>query len=381
MPKKEEYCEVRAGGRVYRDWTAVSVVDQFDAWARSFALELVEVGDFGKGPAAVKLKTGDPCDITLAGKSVIEGGYIEVRQVSYDARRHGIAVQGRSKAGDMVDSSVDVPGGQFRDYTLEAIANRVLKPFGATFTLKNAPEGAKKPIKDVSVQHGETVHEFLERISRKLGVLITGDEKGNLIGGHPDAKVTADLQEGVNILSAQGATTDLYATHKIKVHGQNKGSDEEYGEAASQIAAEATNPGIRKQRTTILLSEEPGTQKELQQRADMETRKQASTMLNVSIVVAGWTKPNGELWKSGEFLTVKSPMLFPNESGLMRLAVQQVTFTQDSESGTTSTLNLVLPQFLTKGMEQESDTGSGTLYNPASTEAVPAPSPQAETST
>lgn len=369
MAKIEELAEVRSGGRIFRDWTAVSVIDQFDAWARAFTLALVEVGPLGKGPVALRLKEGDPCQIVLAGKLVIDG-FIEVRQVSYDARQFGVCIQGRSSAGDMVDSSVDLPGGQFRGYTLEAIANRVVKPFGRTFTMKNPPEGANEPFQDVSVQHGETVHEFIERLSRMRNVLITGDEKGNLIGGHPDTTIVADLQEGVNILSAQAVANDVVVVEKIKAHGQGKGTDERWGQDVSEVAAEATNPGARKGRVQIILAEEPTTQKELQARADQEMRKMAGSRLNVTIVVQGWLKPDGKLWKSGEFLTVKSPMLFPNESGLMRLAVQQVNFAQADGSGTTTTLSLVLPDFLTKGMDQQ-DMPAGSTYNPSSTPAQP----------
>src|SRR4051794_7336222 len=102
MPNSEEWCEVRTNGGVFRDWTSVLVRYSFeDNWLRHFQLELAEVtpaaasrGDAGRpidrptlldqgGAGQVilqRLKTRDIVDIVLAGRIVIEGGRIKVRQ-------------------------------------------------------------------------------------------------------------------------------------------------------------------------------------------------------------------------------------------------------------------------------------------------------------
>ena len=53
------------------------------------------------------------------------------------------------------------------------------------------------------------------------------------------------------------------------------------------------------------------SQKELQLRTNMEAQALEADLLRVTLVYQGWLNPNGELWSLSDFVTVKSPMLFP----------------------------------------------------------------------
>jgi prophage tail gpP-like protein len=70
------------------------------------------------------------------------------------------------------------------------------------------------------------------------------------------------------------------------------------------------------------------------------------------------------LWEEGKEYPVKSPMAMLNQT----LKVQTVTFTQDNQSGTQTTLLLVLPGLL-KGSPNYDATPDG---------APPTPAPQPE---
>ena len=52
--------------------------------------------------------------------------------------------------------------------------------------------------------------------------------------------------------------------------------------------------------------------------------------------------PGGGLWRAGDLVAFVSPMTTIN----MGLKIQNVTFTQDSQSGTLTTLELVAPWLL-----------------------------------
>ena len=51
----------------------------------------------------------------------------------------------------------------------------------------------------------------------------------------------------------------------------------------------------------------------------------------------GWLRPSGGLWVRGQQVYVRSPMLIMDQT----LLLKAVSFTQDSETGTRSTLELV----------------------------------------
>ena len=72
----------------------------------------------------------------------------------------------------------------------------------------------------------------------------------------------------------------------------------------------------------------------------MESQQRGAEQLQVTIVVQGWLKPGGGgLWKPGEKVHVKSPMLIVDE----QLDLVSATFTQDNKSGTRTTLELKRP--------------------------------------
>lgn len=87
-------------------------------------------------------------------------------------------------------------------------------------------------------------------------------------------------------------------------------------------------------------------------------------MLQAEITVQGWHAPDGTLWikHCGKQVTVKSPMLFPEQ---MSLSVQGVVHSQ-SPAGSLTTLSLVIPYRLVGGSQIK------VSGEPASAAATPA---------
>lgn len=371
MPNPLEVCEVACGGARYRDWTHVSVSRRYGDWASSFSLAVVEMSGKTLGWRGIKLKPGDQVAIRLAGTQVING-FIEVRQVALNARHHGVQVQGRSKTCDIVSSSAIIKPGNFKNYGFEAIAKKALQPFGVGLTLKNLPDGAARPFKSATVFHGETVFQFLERLARQRGIILTDDAQGNLTGGglDPMQGPAATLEEGRNIWDARAVIRDDTVFSKIEGFGQDTGSDSMWGADVSQIKAAAENPTMQRYKPLIVLAEDPLSKRDLQDRVDREQAQRIGTSVQCTIIVQGWIKPGGGLWKEGETVTVRSPSLFPNPGGTQQLAIEQVTFLQDPAQGTTTALDLVLPQAL--GMKFSAPGGtSPNMFEPGNQPARP----------
>jgi prophage tail gpP-like protein len=249
-----------------------------------------------------------------------------------------------------------------------------LKPFGLKFYWRNMPDGASKPFKSVQVFHGETVFEFIERLARLRGVFMTDDEHGNLVGGSvkSTAASAATLEEGRNIFEARAMMRDDQVRSKYMGHGQDKGSDDVWGKTASQISATAENPTEKRYRPLILIAEEPSTKEDLKDRVDREQAQRIGTSVQCGVTVQGWLKPGGKgLWQIGEILSVKAPSLFPNPGGTQKLAVQTITFAQDAVRGTTTTLNLILPQALSAKFLPGPGGGAPNLLSPGNEGANP----------
>lgn len=370
MPRINEWCEVRTNNGVFRNWTSVNVRYGVDpSFERVVQLECAE--PMGPGRSAVsltaeRLKPGDRVDVALAGQLAIEGGYVKIRQTAYDANRHAVQIVAVAKSNRIREVSVDISdGGQYRGYAFEAIANKVLGAAGLRLNLINPPAAASIPFRNVIVQTGETIAELIERLARQRGMWTWADVDGTIMAGNPPAaSAGVTLEEGVNIVSASSYIEYPWAD-SVVMYSQTHGSDDLWGRTASEIGARSRISSGDSGQTVIGLAEHPDTQQDLQARTDQEAKEiNAATHRDV-ITHKGWFKPGTtSLWKEGESVTVKSPMLYPFANGEQTLRVWAVNCSQ-GEGGTTTSVELVNDATF---QQQFPDATGG---NPFATPAVP----------
>jgi hypothetical protein len=78
--------------------------------------------------------------------------------------------------------------------------------------------------------------------------------------------------------------------------------------------------------------------------AHNEAKWSDGTKIQASVVVQGWMRPGtAQLWQAGGNVVVWSPMAVINGQVMK---IQTATFSQDRNSGTTTTLDLVVPWLL-----------------------------------
>lgn len=379
------YCEVRTSKGVFRDWTSVTVSYSAErSYMRFFQLELAEVAPpggqvqptlLGQGGAGAvlmqRLLPGDRASIYLAGQPVIVDGYIKVRQAAYDANRHAVQVTGIAKGGNITQVAVDVPGGQFRNYTLSAIANRILQPMGVGFSLVNPPAGADLPFRNVIVARGESIGAMIVRLARQRGCWVWTDVDGTILAGNPQATDHVTLEEGRNIVSASSYIEDP-AAEFVYSRSQASGNDQVWGRNAAEISAKAQIPGSKSGAgaSTLALAEAPNTQKELQIRTNFEVQAIMSDIHRDVITHRGWCRPGtSELWNVVQSsATVKSPMLYPFGDYTQNLRVWGVSCTQNDQAGTVTSVELVNEATFS---QQYPDGSKATPYNQSASLAVP----------
>lgn len=379
MPNSNFVATITAKGKVYSNWESMMVRRDFGNGVSFFQFSAAEDRKGTGGNLNLLLQPGDAVQVRLGGHLVISGN-VTTRSVAYDARSHSVVIAGKSSTMDLIDSSVIIKPGNYDNSTFEQAARGVMAPHPVKLIMQNPPAIASKPFQYLSVQYGETVGEFISRIAMMRGLILTDDENGNLVAGqgNPNAAPVAELYEGKNILRAVGKLDDQTAWSKYQMVSQSPGADTSL--PPRWYSASGANPNARPNRFKLGIAEHPLKPDELQQRVNYEVVRSMWPSVECSITVVGWFRDNGELWKPTENVSIYSPMIFPTQSGMVPLGIQACTYAQDSENGTTTSLELVLPWLLSTnpdpgvpdigGAAPVGESG-GTLANPNPTSARP----------
>lgn len=346
-------------GAEYWEWESVYVrLAKYETPANTFRFTCSEQEQLGQDFTALRIIPGDKCEIRLDGEVAITGEVV-TRQVFYDATNHTVELQGQGETGRMNEGAVVSQTGEFKNITFQQLAQTVAGQFGLGVT-GTADSAMKFP--RVSVQPGESAWELLERHARAANTIMGESSTGQLeLGLNPGG---SSVIEGVNIIEGRERIHSLKsvgggepgmtggggggAGSDFKTVGQAPGNDDEWG----------ANPTHQRQNETgaltstfnqgflpkVGLSEIPAwANSMLAGRGAMERNVSDTMQINVTVVTLGWQRnaavpPVGGLWKPGDTVTVHSPMLVMYHRPL---TLKAVTFSQDNNSGTRSTLELV----------------------------------------
>jgi prophage tail gpP-like protein len=348
MPKPQEIAVLEVGGQRFQDWETVTVRRSWgDPW-QYFQFTAAERDPVFKKAGLfpdwqkLQFKPGDPCSVYLANQLAITG-FIEMRQVAYDAHSHGVMLSGKSYTAPGAKSSVDTKTGSFDNKTMQQVAVEVWTPYGVKVITIGTVD--QTPFKQLQCNKGELVWDFLERIARDRHVRLACNSTGQflLIGQHGPNKVTG-LVEGKNILSCQCIIDASMVFEVYDVHGSSPASDGQNGTSASeqQATAKTDVPNVPYSKLITPIEEHAPTQAEMQMRADFEKHIHDGQQIVATITVQGWLREDFVLWQEGEHVFVNSPMAMLNEE----LAIQQVIFTQDDKRGSLTVLTCVNPSYL-----------------------------------
>ena len=373
MPDPKKVATISAGGNRYTSWKGVTVQRDYKNGVSVFQFTASESTNKNRSWSGLFLKPGDAVTIALGGVQVING-YVTKRSVSYDKESHELVIQGKSLTCDVVDSSVIIKPGDYKGYNIQQIANGVMQPHGIKMVMQNPPSGWDQPFDYATPHYGETCFAFISRLASHRGLFLCDDKDGNLTAGqgNPSAAVAAELQEGRNIEWATGtlddenawSTTGMIATHPL---------NDQTWEDGSTATAIATNDTTRANRVRLVNADHaPNSSQDLVTRTNFENAITSATIVEAEITVAGWFRPDGQLWQPCDNISVLSPMLFPMVDGPVNLAVQSTTFSQN-ERGTTTTLKVVQPWHLTTMIDANAPQSNPTdpVSNPAPTSAQP----------
>lgn len=338
-------------GRDWGGWTGVEIARGIETAAGAFALELTE--RWPGEPQRRAIATGAVCTLAV-GDTVVITGHVDDVGYGYGAASHTVTVRGRDRAGDLVDCSVVDDPKSWRNRTVAQIAADLARPFGVAVTAALATD----PLREFTVQEGETAWEAIERACRLRGLLAISDGRGGLLLTRAgDGRVDTVLEQGANILAAVAdhSLRDRHSHYLVK--GQQPGSDWLSADEAAGPVGGASDPDVPRYRPLLILGEDQGDRATLRDRARWEAAVRAGRGQRARVTVQGWRQGGavGPLWQPNSLVRLVSDWLAIDRE----LLIAAVTLALSEQGGTTADLELARPEAYTPEPLPASGAGEG----------------------
>ncbi|MGY6214992.1 phage baseplate assembly protein [Methylolobus aquaticus] len=333
-------------GREYTGWTQVQVSRAITQACSAFQLSLNDSAEL-----RVDLHPSQSCEVRCGAETLITGS-IDAVEISYTADSHDIAISGRSRTRDIIDSWLDPL--QFRGLAVEEIVRRIARQFGVELSVIGDATGLQMssngfsavPDQDFAVHARDGLaFEAIQDAAGRAGWYLSDSPEGNLVLSRTAGAVTRNeiiVMPGqqVNALGASYRNDESHRFNTYRVIGQAAPTDDSFGLDAAQIMAEVTDPDIGRNRLKIITAETGLTTVQAQTRAIQERQAAIAESFGIEYIVQGWRGSAGALWRENERVNVRDDIL-----GVRRqLLVDTVNYIQDESGGTTCRLALVLPE-------------------------------------
>lgn len=338
-----EAITLRVDGAILQGWTSVSISRSLQNVAGSFELALTKTWESVK-PQLIAL--GSPCVVAI-GDDIVSTGYIDDWIPSYDASSVTISVSGRDKTGDLVDCAVVHQSGGFSQSSLADIASAVCKPFNIALVIET--EQAHEVFAKVAIEQGETAFEFLDRLAKERGVLLSSNAHGALVITRASDKTChVALRLGENILAARGRFSwrDRASQYIVKGEGSAGGAawDEQSSSAVGGQKVTVVDKEITRYRPQIIINDEIMTAQGASSKGQWQRQRAKAASTSTEITVLGWRENvmTGDLWAVNKRIHLSDSIQGTDEQWL----IVNVTFTEDDQ-GRKTVLSLVPPDALT----------------------------------
>ena len=341
---------ILADGKSFDGWKSTSIQKSIESIANSFSMDVHD--KFGELKEKWPLVPGTEIKISIGDEPVFEGS-IEVVEPSYQAGSRSFIFSGRSKAGDIVDSSHIGPS-EFKNISLDKLAQELVAPFG----IKVLGSVEPKIIEKFAVKPNETVFEAIDRAARAQGFFFVSTRAGNIrltrAGRLPSF---SKLSEDINIKAASGRYDDSKRHSEYFVKGQTVGLPEFFGDKAAQPKGEAKDLGVTRFRPLTILAESNVDGNSAKIRAQWEASNRLAKAIRVTIGVQSWRQEDGSLWGINQITHVKSPTLGLNREML----ISAVTLKKGNTGGTETEMTLLDPQAYTLAPNLNKKKGSDIM--------------------
>lgn len=327
---QEEFVTVVAGGANWSAFRRVMVRAAFNEGARSFHIDIAAepvpsaaFAAFGAGQQISILFTGD----------LVLAGYVDRYQPKIGEHNQAeIAVSGRSKSQDLIDSSGKHKTGRFDNKTIVEIMKEV-----NTTSAEITTDQELEKIPFYQLVQGETIFRLGEKLARSQGLTLTGDPDGKLRVTKAGSQRNGPIIEGQNMKIGEADHNWSGRHSKIIVRGQRPFG---HGEEALEIEAIATDSAVKRERPVIVIADDDTDKKRAKKRANTRRDREAGNSLKANVTLEAFHDDGGKLWTPGALTFLESPFLAIQQDML----IESATYTQDRDSGSLCVLGLVDPR-------------------------------------
>ncbi len=322
---------VTIGGQSFRRWKKLGMKASVKDAARTFDLDgSLRLG----GGDAAQVFPPAPVVITVAGVSFFTGAVDRYRP-KLTATEVSMALSGRSKGADAVDSSADHTKGDYVGKTLLQVAQDQ-DAFGIGFTA----DFAMTPIDRTRPNIGESLFEFLCAHVDNEMCTMAGQGDGSIKftrAGASAKRQPGRIVEGFNYFEGT-ADHDWAKRHsECHVHGQShKGS----GSSATQLHAVEKDASVTRHRPLHVVHPGHTDSDRVTKRAKNHLDAAAGEGTRLPYRASTWRDSGGALYMPGNLIWVEAPSL----SIVQDMLIESCSWEADGKDGEHVDLDLVDPK-------------------------------------
>lgn len=302
---------LRVNGDEFSGFASVDVTAAIDEVARSFSFTTFQ-------DLSTNITGQDACSVYIDGEKILTG-YIENIATSVSGNSTSLTFSGRSKTCDFIDCSPNVSGSNFTGKNIVQIADRIAEPFG----IDVVANVATSEIDYTAINQGETCFQYLERLCRQQGLLLTTNADGNLVITQASAEKyegslnIEDQTCGIETSSSSFDWSSRFSNYEVKAQSDDKST-----------VYTAQDKSIKRYRPTIIVAE--GNVNNPSNRAVNHALRIAGEGISASFSVKGFRTNKGELYEPNKLIYVNHPYLRMDQSMLIKSVSY---FVRDREFG------------------------------------------------
>lgn len=327
----QEIVTVLVDGKQWTAFRRVMVRASFRDAARSFHIDIA--AEPGPVVTARVFRAGAEIDILANGDLLCRGYVDRYKPRLTEHSQAEIAVAGRSRSQDFIDSSAVHPTGNFKNKTLVEIARAIHD--GSVIDSDQVLE----KIKAYQLTPGEGAFSVIEKLARSQGLWPVGQADGSILLTVAGKGRNGPLIEGVNCLSLEADHNWSGRHSKVIVRAQQPWG---HGPNALEIEAEARDAEVKRNRPVIIIQDDDSDKDRAGKRARHRRDSEAGNSLKANAKVQGFRDDAGALWEPGNLSFTDSPFLDVSQD----MAIEALTWSQERGKGTDTALSLTDPHAL-----------------------------------
>jgi prophage tail gpP-like protein len=300
-----------------------------------------------------------PCTVSDGGEPVVTG-YVGKVKTAVSSKQSSTVIPGRSMVHDLADCMPEFSTNQFDGYAIDAICRAVAAPFGIGVVVgPGVVIGDAFP--DATFERAEKAFDFISRLARQRGIMLTDNEAGNLVLatlGTDRAPAPLVMGPGGNVYRGTGDLDGDQRYSQYTVRSQ-AGIKQTGSTVQNAVSAIAHDPGVPRYRPWAGIAESASLTDTAQLRALWEAAHRAGMGIKATLAVPDW-RANGVLWQVNRIVYCDVPRLGLADD----LLISAVSFVEDDSEGRYTELTVQPPAAFTPDPSAVQPKGKGAATGP-----------------